>query len=1017
MTMHKYQTQLRIVFSLALIFTALLVTGRPTRIVEAQSGGCGSNGVGFKLAREYPVGRLATLVTSGDFNQDNVPDLAIAHYGDPTGRLLAILLGDGQGAFARFTELPLDDSVRELLVGDFNADGKLDLVAAGVTIIPPNAPPGTVNYGLGIALGLGDGLFTELKPYAAGIQAVSVASADFNGDNKLDVALADQSGGNLVIVTGVGDGTFNAPVTYKSGNSTAPRPVAVVAADFNQDNKPDVVVMNQNDPTVSVFRNDGQGRFGTPRNLEVASGNALTVGDFSGDGQPDLLVGGLSLSLLRGDGAGGFAVPSNVPLLGQIVNTSGANTLQKGDFNSDGKLDIAFPSWQGIAIFLSDGAGGYTSQNYAVGRSTTAFTVNDFNRDGKLDLAATKDESNNFTVLINSGAADFRGMKTFRLGNGTQLMQVADLNKDARTDLIVTDGSGLSTVIGNGTGEFGEVKTFSRSSQLATPFIATVVADFTGDGNADLAVLNPDVNDFASVAVTLLPDVGLTVVNPNRIRTFKVGSRAVDLIAADFNRDNRPDLAVANAGSDDVTILLNDERGGFATAGTVGVGLDPRSITASDFNGDGNPDLIVACRNSAGVFLLLGDGRGNFTVRGISIGANPRTVATGDFNKDGKPDVAVPHNNSMFVSILLGTGQGTFNPPIVIDVGGRPFALAVADFTGDGNADFAVTRYLQVNSDTLFEDRVWLFAGDGTGQFTRTTDWFVPSATHLRATDFNNDGLMDLVIASAPAMGNGSLWLAFNACNPPSAPNAAVTVNAASYAGVAAAPNSIASAFGTDLSNSTMAAQSQPLPSKLGDTEVLVKDSKGVERAASLFFVSPLQVNYLIPADTANGIATITVRNGAVKTSTGTVLILPSAPGLFTANANGEGIAAAKAFRIKAQTNAESYEEVAQFDPVQKKFVPREIDIGPGLFPFTDKVYLLLFGTGLRGRTSLANVRARIGNTNLPVEVVEYVGSQPEFAGLDQVNILISNSRGIGEADLVLTVDGRVTNAVRINIK
>ncbi len=1016
--MHRYQTQLRIIFSAALLCAALLATGRATRVVEAQVASCNSNSVGFKLAREYPVGRFASVLASGDFNQDNVPDLAIIHQGETSGRRLAIFLGDGQGGFARFTELPIDDAVKDVLVGDFNGDGKLDLVAAGVVIIPPNAPPGVQNYGIGIALGLGDGSFSAVKNYPAGIQAVAVTSADFNGDSQPDLAVADLSGANLVIVTGNGDGTFAAPVTYKSGASTAPQPVAVVAADFNQDSKPDVVVANQNDRSVSLFLNDGQGRFGTPRNTSLGDGKALLVGDFSGDGQPDLMVGGaFSISFLRGDGAGGFATPANVPLGNFILNSGVTNTLHKGDFNGDGKLDLAFGSGQGIALFLADGAGGFTMQNYAVGRPTIAIVVNDFNRDGKPDLAATKQESNHYTVVLNSAAADFRGMKVARISSGIGSVQVADLNKDTKPDLIVSDGSGLYTGFGNGAGEFSDVRTYNNAHKLTTPIMASVVADFTGDGNVDLAVLNTDAADFTSGSVTLLPDVGLPTVNPSRVRTFKVGMRSADLVAADFNGDNRPDLAVANASSDDVTILLNDGRGGFVTTTTMGVGLEPRSIVAGDFNGDNKVDLVVACRNSAGVFLLLGDGRGNFSASGVGLGANPRAVVTGDFNRDGKTDLAVPHNNSMFVSILLGTGQGSFNSPVVIDVGGRPSALAVADFNHDGKADLAVTRYLQSGSDVITEDRVWLFAGDGTGRFNRTTDWFVPGATQLRATDFNSDGLMDLAIAATPSSsGSHSIWLAFNACNPLST-NTAVTVNAASYGGVAIAPNAIASVFGTDLSNGTTSAPNQPLPTKLGDTEVIVKDSKGVERSAPLFFASPLQVNYQIPADTAVGIATITIRNGTAKTSTGTVLILPSAPGLFTANANGEGVAAAKVFRIKQQTNAQSYEEVAQYDPVQQKFVTRPIEIGPGLFPINDKVYLLLFGTGLRGRTSLENVRVRYGTNELSAQSLEYAGAQPEFVGLDQVNILISNLRGVGEIELTLVVDGKATNPVKVNIR
>ena len=502
----------------------------------------------------------------------------------------------------------------------------------------------------------------------------------------------------------------------------------------------------------------------------------------------------------------------------------------------------------------------------------------------------------------------------------------------------------------------------------------------------------------------------------NAAREYYVGRLAATITTGDFNRDGVPDLAVGSVndlGGGRLSILLGD--GQREVAKLIDYPFDEtfRDLLAGDFNSDGKTDLVVACRNSAGVFLLLGDGLGGFTANGIGIGANPRLVVTADFNRDGKPDLAVPHNNPMFVSILLGTGQGSFLTPITIDVGGRPFAVAVADFNGDNNPDMAVTRYLQTLSEVINEDRVLLFAGDGTGKFARTTELTVPGATHLRAADFNNDGLLDLAIAATPSNGGHAVWLAFNTCNPLAA-NTAVTVNAASYTGVAAAPEAIASAFGTALSNGTFNAPSLPLPTQLGDTQVIVKDSKGVERLAPLFFVSPLQINYQIPAGTAVGMATMTIRNGTEKTSMGTILVLPTAPGLFAANANGEGVAAAKAFRIKFPTNAESYEEVAQFDPILKKFVPRPIDVGFGLFPANDKVYLLLFGTGLRARLGPEAVRVRIGETEWPVE---YAGPQPEYVGLDQVNVLISNLRGLGEVAVTVIVAGKVSNAVRVNIR
>jgi uncharacterized protein (TIGR03437 family) len=134
------------------------------------------------------------------------------------------------------------------------------------------------------------------------------------------------------------------------------------------------------------------------------------------------------------------------------------------------------------------------------------------------------------------------------------------------------------------------------------------------------------------------------------------------------------------------------------------------------------------------------------------------------------------------------------------------------------------------------------------------------------------------------------------------------------------------------------------------------------------------------------------------------------APGLFTANADGEGVGAALALRIKAD-GSQSYESVAQFDPAQNRFVARPIDFGPE----GEQVYLVLFGTGIRHRSSLSSVRAVVGSR--PAEV-SFAGAQGDFVGVDQVNVLLPRVlAGRGELDLFLTVDGQLANPVRVRIK
>jgi len=239
---------------------------------------------------------------------------------------------------------------------------------------------------------------------------------------------------------------------------------------------------------------------------------------------------------------------------------------------------------------------------------------------------------------------------------------------------------------------------------------------------------------------------------------------------------------------------------------------------------------------------------------------------------------------------------------------------------------------------------------------------------------------------------------------------AATTVSAASYTGAELAGESIVAAFGSGLATEVKIATSLPLPTSLAGTTVKVKDSAGAERESPLFFVSPEQVNYLLPASLATGPALVTITGGDGKISSGTIMVSPVSPGLFSANSSGQGVAAAIVLRGKTD-GTQVFEQVVRFDAAQNAFVPIPIDLGPE----GENVILLLFGTGLRGNTDLRNVSVKIGGTE--VETL-YLGAQGDFVGLDQSNVRIPRSlAGRGEVDIVMNVGGRLANTVRVSIK
>ncbi|MCG3164086.1 MAG: hypothetical protein JMDDDDMK_05558 [Acidobacteria bacterium] len=241
--------------------------------------------------------------------------------------------------------------------------------------------------------------------------------------------------------------------------------------------------------------------------------------------------------------------------------------------------------------------------------------------------------------------------------------------------------------------------------------------------------------------------------------------------------------------------------------------------------------------------------------------------------------------------------------------------------------------------------------------------------------------------------------------------NVVTSVSAASFAAnTAVAPESIVAAFGSNMATSTQAASTLPLPTVLAGISLKVTDGAGAERLAPLFFVSPSQINYQIPPGAAVGPASVTVMNGAGVAAEGAAQIATVSPGLFTADASGQGLAFALVLRIKAN-GTQSYEPVAQYDAAQNRFVAVPIDLGPE----TDQVFLILYGTGFKFRSSLSTVSCAIGGES--AEIL-FAGEAPGFVGLDQANMRLSRAlTGRGEVDVTLSVEGKASNTVRVAIR
>jgi uncharacterized protein (TIGR03437 family) len=449
---------------------------------------------------------------------------------------------------------------------------------------------------------------------------------------------------------------------------------------------------------------------------------------------------------------------------------------------------------------------------------------------------------------------------------------VADFNGDGKADLAVTNwGSGNVTVLlGNGDSTF-RAAPGSPIPVVKNPW-ALAVGDFNGDGNPDLAVTSAGLPGF--ITVLLGDGTGAFVQTPGS--PISVNAYPADLAVGDFNGDGRADLVVPNVRGTNVVVLLGDGSGGFreSPASPVVAEYGPFAVVVADFNGDGRADFAVT-NSLQKISVLLGNGDGSFVTSAgspFAVGVEPEWMASGDFNGDGIADLVVSNYGSNNVTILLGDGAGYFtqSPSGPLSVGTSPRSPAVADFNGDGNADLAIP--------CGGDNRVILFLGDGHGNFAPGVSP-LPAAggpTAAAVGDFNGDGRADLAVANYTANGV-TVLLGVSAPYP----SISAVLSAASFVpGVS--PGSWITIMGLNLAPTTRTwaaadFSGSKLPVQLDGVSVTVNG-----KPAFVYFISPSQLNVLAPADSTTGPVAVQVTVAGLAGNVFTVTESPAAPALFT---------------------------------------------------------------------------------------------------------------------------------------
>ncbi len=624
-------------------------------------------------------------------------------------------------------------------------------------------------------------------------------------------------------------------------------------------------------------------------------------------------------------------------------------------------------------------------------------------------LSGIPSQSGNFLITIKiTDANGCSGSRDYTLAIANPLPKITSINPAFK---FAGDGAFALTV--NGTGFVNGAKVRWNGNERNT----TVV----NDAQLTAAIPASDIVNAGSIQITVMnPSPGGGVSNALPFNIF-VGYEA--------------DLSPRPDGKRNGTVTISD----WIQAGRFIVGLDAPA-PGSEFQradsapkatlGDGKitlADWVQAGRYSIGLDTVVAAGGPTSPVFGAVLGnvlsTDFRRVEAGTSPEGGTQNVfdaerTVRTINSNFTRGQIGTiqialdAQGNENA-VSFSLQFDPKAMSFVEATaGDGANGAAVI----VNASQAASGRVGLAmmlpAGQQLAAGTR-------NLLNLRFIPNGGDGAVSTSVSFSDqmlarevvdALATPIAQVSFVGSTVNISGKAVATVSAANYVGGEQAAESIVSAFGLQLSSFTQAAPSLPLPISLGGSQVVVKDSKGTERFAPLFYASPGQINFQIPAGTAEGIATLTIFSGGGISQAGLVMIGRVAPALFSADSTGVGFAAGSALTVHADgSRVENI--LARYDAATSKFIAQPIDIGGS----GDQVYLTLYGTGIKNRSDLANVKVKIGGIDAQVE---YAGAQGFFAGLDQINIQIPQGlNGRGAVNLEISVEGKTGNLTTVSIK
>ncbi len=668
-------------------------TGELQILLGNGAGGFGTPNTYFTPALSdaysFPTNGLAVA----DVNHDGKLDvIALSSFAQG----VYVFRGNGDGTFQTGVNYSVGTAgqAEALSIGDLNNDGKLDIAVS-------------INVGISVLLNNGNGTFAAPDYYPSGLnyQAYGgLAIGDVNGDKKLDIVQNDAAG-DLIVYVNQGGGVFAEQDSISvTGMQFLPNN-DLLLQDINGDKKLDIVTVDFNGD-VHTFYGQGTGTFttgpGYPLGTYFGYGPLVALGDFNNDGALDLLSTSSYYPLAPNNGGLTSALTNSVSLgrgngtfqTAQFYNygTGGGRNIVTADFNGDGFPDVAYSfvstgnsaQNEDFAVLLGTANGAFAAPTFAqagscTGNLTQWIAAADLNGDGKADMVASLldntgagCQNHTLAVMLGKGTGAFNTPKYYSTGSTAQENRVylGDVNGDGKLDIVVENMDGtISVLLNKGNGTFKPGVLVSSIAAIYPGDLDLQVADFNGDGKADIVATSHVYNDYSlynDVWVLLSTGNGTFAAPTTLVTSYNVDTP----VAADFNHDGKLDLVVTiytcsteNGYLTGYEFIAGNGDGTFTeetnTAGCnfSGQNYAPTQAVAADLNGDGNPDVLITYPGGFGAPLLLqGNGDGTFSAvaaenypGGVNAGA-----AVADFNGDGRPDIAVLTNFN------YGQGNGEF---------------------------------------------------------------------------------------------------------------------------------------------------------------------------------------------------------------------------------------------------------------------------------------------------------------------------------------------------------------------